>query len=108
MRDQIRIEVEAHRLLDGEDSPPAGLRQFAVMLSTLVCLLESAPASVDFDALDPLDPESFSMLEEVYAALRSAEDTFRGKSAGAGASGSQGRGGSDADVVPGEVQPAAE
>lgn len=106
-RDQFRIEIEAHRLLDGEPDPPAGLRLFAVMLATLVTLLESAPAGFDLDELDPLDADAFRQLEEVYAALRSAEDAFRGRFPVTGEGNSEGTSASDAHLVPGSLQPPA-
>lgn len=108
IREQLRIEVEAHRILDGEEMPPVGLRQFALMIASLVVLLESAPAGFDLDAMDPLDPATFSQIEEVYAALRSAEAAFRGGIPDSGEEHRQGTGEPDAHLVPGAVPPPSE
>lgn len=99
IRDQFKIEVEAFRLLDGETSPPPGLRHFAVMMATLAVLKDTTPPGFDLDTLDPLDPAAFESLEEVYAALRTAEDAFRGRVSGGGEGAGQGTGATDADMV---------
>lgn len=108
IREQIRIEVEAHRILDGEEMPPVGLRQFALMIASLVVLLDSAPTGFDLDALDPLDPAAFAQIEEVYAALRSAESAFRSGLPGSGEDPGRGAGEPDAHLVSGALQPSSD
>ena len=77
MRDQIRIQAEATRLLGGPCDDPEQ-RDIAFMSATLITLTVDAPPGESFDELDPLDKETSAKLWRIFGALRVAEDRFRG------------------------------
>lgn len=83
MRDQIAIEVEFARIIDGVE-PTAWLAAMGGWLSTLRVLTVRAPAGWDLDALDPTDPETYSKLLRVHDALAEKERSFRHKPGPAG------------------------
>lgn len=94
-RDEIKIQVETARLLDGESNVPKVLQQFALMFATLHVLTQKAPAGWDLDTLDPLDDTSYDRLEGVFIALREAESNFRARLSGGSEGDSEGAGGAD-------------
>lgn len=75
LRDQIRIEAEAIRMLNGPTTDP-NLHNIALAVGTLSVLTVNAPEGWDLEALDPLIPSSVSQLWQVYGVLRAAEDEF--------------------------------
>lgn len=106
--DEIAIQVERSRILDGVQHPTDVLWNMAVWLSTIRVLMVSAPGAWNPDDLDPLDPKTFDEISRVFIAMRTKEDSFRRKH-GAGSEGAgSGDGEDDRVLVPEEVQPSAE
>ena len=75
IRDQIRIEADAERLLGGpvED---IGLSNAAFALATLQVLTVAAPPGWDLGAVDPLDRAALEDVYRVFGRLRAQEDSF--------------------------------
>lgn len=76
MRDEIAIQVEYARIIDGV-APTEWLALVGGWLSTLRVLTVRAPEGWDIDALDPSDPETYSKLLRVHDALTEKERSFR-------------------------------
>lgn len=79
MRDEIAIQVEYARIIDGV-TPTPWLENVGGWMATLRILTVRAPEGWDLDDMDPLEPETYENLFRVYSALREKEDFFRGKS----------------------------
>lgn len=77
MRDQLAIEVEFSRIIDGTQ-PTEWLQVLAGWLSVLRVMTVLAPSNWDLDNLDPLDPQAYNNLREVHTALAKKEADFRG------------------------------
>lgn len=80
MRDEIKIQVEYARILDGV-TPTAWLEAVGGWLSVLRVLTVRAPEGWDLDALDPLEADDYAKLNRVYSALVEKERSFRRKPA---------------------------
>lgn len=78
MRDEIAIQVEYARILDGV-TPTAWLEAVGGWLSVLRVLTVRAPEGWDLDNLDPLESEDYAKLHNVYQALVEKERSFRRK-----------------------------
>lgn len=76
MRDEIAIQVEFARLIDGVE-PTAWLQAVCGWLSVLKVLTVRAPEGWDIDAMDPLEDETYAKLSKVYEALAEKERSFR-------------------------------
>ncbi len=76
MRDEIAIQVEYARIIDGV-TPTDWLALVGGWLSALRVLTVRAPDGWDLDDLDPTDPETYSKLSRVYDALTEKERSFR-------------------------------
>ena len=76
MRDEIAIQVDFARIIDGVD-PTVWLQAVGGWMSVLRALTVRAPDGWDIDELDPLDDETYSKLGRVYDALVSQERAFR-------------------------------
>lgn len=76
MRDEIKIQVEFARIIDGV-KPTEWLSVVADWLSTLRVMTVRAPEGWDMNDLDPLDPETYVKLREVFNALATKELSFR-------------------------------
>lgn len=76
MRDEIAIQVEYARIIDGV-TPTDWLALVGGWMSALRILTVRAPDGWDIDALDPTDPETYSKLSRVYEALTEKERSFR-------------------------------
>lgn len=76
MRDEITIQVEYARIIDGVE-PTAWLQALGGWLSVLRTLTVRAPDGWDLDAMDPLDTETYARLNKVYEALVEQERSFR-------------------------------
>ena len=83
MRDEIAIQVEYARIIDGVE-PTAWLQAVGGWLSVLRTLTVRAPEGWDLDAMDPLDDETYARLNKVYEALVDQERSFRHGSKPAG------------------------
>lgn len=79
LRDEARIAAEYSRLTEGVATPTEDLVLLASWMSTLAVLTSGAPEGWDVDGLDPLDPDTYTRLGKVYAALREKEGSFRRK-----------------------------
>lgn len=76
MRDEIAIQVEFARLINGVE-PTSWLQAVCGWLSTLKVLTVRAPDGWDLDTLDPLDDETYAKLSKVYESLVDKERSFR-------------------------------
>lgn len=76
MRDEIAIQVEYARIIDGVE-PTSWLQAVGGWLSVLRTLTVRAPEDWDLDAMDPLDDETYARLNKVYEALVDQERSFR-------------------------------
>lgn len=76
MRDEIAIQVEFARLIDGVE-PTTWLRIVCEWISALKVLTVREPEGWDIEVLDPLDDETYAKLKRVYEALRDKERSFR-------------------------------
>lgn len=105
MRDEIAIQVEYARIIDGVE-PTAWLDAVAGRISALKVLTVSAPAGwLDLDTMDPFDNSTYSKLLMVYAALVAKEESFRSKPAETGQAPWAGNGENNGVLVQTEVQP---
>lgn len=77
MRDEMKIQVEYARFIDGV-TPTDWLRAVAGWLSVLNVLTVRAPEGWDTEAMDPLDDDTYSKMLKVYTALITQERSFRG------------------------------
>lgn len=107
MKDEISVQVEYARIIDGV-VPTPWLGVVAGWLSALRVLTVRAPEGWDLDELDPLDEEVYAKLGKVHGALIEQERTFRqGKRAGVdGQSDGVGAVSNDSVLVSPQVQPA--
>ncbi len=76
IRDQIRIEAEAFRILGGPIDD-ADLHHIALAMATLSTLTVTAPKGWNVEELDPLERSETAKLWSVYGGLRAAEEKFR-------------------------------
>lgn len=89
MRDEISIQVEFARIIDGVE-PTSWLAAVGGWMSALKVLTVRAPDGWDIETLDPLDDETYAKLARVYEALADKERSFRRQSKGGSeASGTQ-------------------
>ena len=77
MADEMKIQVEYARIIDGVEQPTVWLDRMGGAISTLKVLTVKAPDGFDIDDLDPLDEESYIKLLSVYDALAAKEESFR-------------------------------
>ena len=78
MRDEIAVQVEYARIIDGVIAT-AWLQAVAGWISPLRVLTVRAPAGWDVDELDPTDPATYAKMQAVYGALSEKETSFRRK-----------------------------
>lgn len=76
MRDEIAIQVEFARLIDGVE-PTAWLQAVCGWMSVLKVLTVRAPDGWDLDGADPLEDETYARLSRVYESLVDQERSFR-------------------------------
>lgn len=76
MKDEIKIQVEYARLIDGTE-PTEWLQSVCGWLANFKVLMVSAPEDWDLEEMDPLDNESYTRMALVYGALREKERSFR-------------------------------
>lgn len=91
MRDEINIQVEFARIIQGVE-PTAWLATIAGWLSSLKVLTVLAPEDWDIEAMDPLDEDTYAKLLKVHAALTEKEQSFRKRKAPSGEAERQGAG----------------
>lgn len=76
MKDEIKIQVEYARLIEGVD-PTEWLETVCGWIATLKVLTVNAPDGWDIDSMDPLDQDTYGRMASVHAALRDQERSFR-------------------------------
>lgn len=107
MADELKIQVEYARMIDGVE-PTQWLSLVAGWMSALMVLTVKAPDGWDLDELDPLDDESYANLKRVYDELMQKEQSFRPGHGKAGQGQRPGAGEDGAVLVSQEVQPTAD
>lgn len=76
MQDEIKIQVEYARLIEGVE-PTEWLQTVCGWLAAFKVLTVLAPEGWDIDAMDPLDNDTYKNMALVYGALREKERSFR-------------------------------
>jgi hypothetical protein len=76
MADEIKIQVEYARMIDGVE-PTQWLSLVCGWMAALRTLTVNAPDGWDIEEMDPLDDETYSKLMRVHAALVDKERSFR-------------------------------
>jgi hypothetical protein len=92
MADEFAIQRKFADLAGGGDGHTTWLELVGGWVSALSVLTVRAPEGWDIATMDPLDDEVYAQLNKVYDALRSAEDSFRGKRRTNGQAGSEAAG----------------
>lgn len=105
MADEIKIQVEYARLIEGVEATD-WLSRVGGWISTLKVLTVRAPSGWDIDDMDPLDETVYENMMLVYMALRAKEDSFRRKHGAGSEEGGQAQGNNDRLLVSQEIQPA--
>lgn len=77
MRDEIAIQVEYARIIDGVEATE-WLQTVGGWISVFRVLTVRAPADWILDEMDPLENETYAKMNAVYEVLREKEDSFRG------------------------------
>lgn len=77
MRDEIKIQVEYARFIEGVE-PTEWLALVAGWISTLKVMTVRAPDGWDLEQLDPMDDNTYAKLQKVNKALDAKERSFRG------------------------------
>lgn len=104
MRDEIKINVEFSKYLEGLDTPTDYLVAIATWLSVLRVLMVGGPEGwTDMDAVDPLEEDTYDGLLKIYAGLRNKEDSFRRSTKKGGAEVGSGDGANSGVLVPSKV-----
>lgn len=83
MRDEIAIQVEYARLIDGVTATD-WLVTVCGWMAAFKILMVAAPEGFDIESLDPLDDDTYRQMALIHSALRQQEDSFRGKQKPAG------------------------
>lgn len=91
MADEIKIQVEYARLIEGVE-PTEWLSRVCGWISTLSVLTVRGPDGWDINNMDPLDDEVYQNMLLVFLALRAKEDSFRRKPGTGSEAGSEGQG----------------
>lgn len=76
MADEIKIQVEYARMIDGVE-PTQWLALVCGWMAALKVLTVRAPEGWDIDEMDPLDDDTYAKLGRVHAALIEKERSFR-------------------------------
>lgn len=104
MKDEIAIQVEYSRMLDGV-VPTPWLDVVAGWISALRVLTVRAPEGWDVDEMDPLDADVYARIGKVHGALTKKEQDFRSQAGGRGQGAGSGAVPDGQVLVPPEVQP---
>lgn len=78
MKDEIKIQVEYARLIDGAPATE-WLSRVCGWISTLSVMTVRAPEGWDISEMDPLDDDVYAQMFTVFVAMRAKEDSFRKK-----------------------------
>lgn len=76
MKDEVAIQVEFARLVDGA-TPTDWLQVVCTWLALFKVLLVRVPDGWDLDTMDPQDEETYAKMGKVYEAIREQERSFR-------------------------------
>lgn len=76
MRDEIKIQVEYARIIEGVE-PTDWLATIGGWISVFKVLTVRAPDGWDVDNMDPLESETYAKMAKVHAALVAKERSFR-------------------------------
>lgn len=107
MRDEIKVQVEYARLIEGVE-PTEWLDVVCGCIALLRVMTVRAPDGWDIDSMDPLDEDTYARLMKVHAALTAKERSFRRSKGQGGAQPGQGTGEDNRVLVSPEVQPAGD
>lgn len=77
MRDEIKIQVEYARMIEGVEQPTEWLALVAGWIAALKTLVVKSPDGWDIDEMDPLDDETYAKMARVHRALVEKERSFR-------------------------------
>ena len=77
LADELAVQREYARIIDGVENPTEWLATMAGWLSVLRTITIRAPEGWSLDDMDPLDPATYEKLFKVYSALRDKEGSFR-------------------------------
>jgi len=106
MRDDFKIGAEFSRITEGIANPSPWFATIADAVAAIKVLAEAAPDGWDIEKMDPLAPDSYQRIMDVFNALRDKETFFR-EGAGKGSEAPGARDGRDGGaVVPKDVPPA--
>lgn len=105
MRDEIKIQVEYARMIDGVE-PTEWLALICGWMAALKVLTVKAPEGWDFDNMDPLDTDTYNRIGKVHRFLRDRETGARKGAGKALPPDGQGARGDSGVLVPEEVRPA--
>ncbi len=104
MADEIKIQVEYARLIEGVE-PTTWLAAVAGWISALSVLTVIAPAGWNIDEMDPTEDETYSRMNAVHKALLQKEGSFRTKPNQDGSATGSGSVQDNGVLVSSEVQP---
>lgn len=76
MRDEIKVQVEYARFIEGVE-PTEWLALVAGWISTLKVMTVRAPDGWNLDELDPMDDNTYAKLQKVNQGLSAKERSFR-------------------------------
>lgn len=107
LADEIAIQVERSKILDGTIHPTDFLWNIAVWMSALRVLMVSAPRDFDLEALDPLEQGTFDTISSIFVEMRKKEDSFRAPRGTGSEVSSENDSENGRVLVPAEVQPTA-
>lgn len=79
MRDEIDIQVEYARILNGVEATQ-WLAVVGGWMSVFKVMTVHAPEGWDIETMDPMDPDTYQKMGEVYDLLSEKERFFRGSS----------------------------
>jgi hypothetical protein len=77
MLTEIEIAAEANRLVGGQEELSEWLRGLVMTVATLKVQIVKAPDGFDLEELDPDDPDSYALMQQVYRAVKAKEADFR-------------------------------
>lgn len=92
MADEFAIQRKFAELAGGGTDHTTWLDLVGGWVSALTVLTVRAPEGWNISEMDPLDDDEYKRLNQVFEALRGAEDSFRGKRRKGGEAGSEGAG----------------
>lgn len=108
LKDELRIQAEYSRITEGVETPTLMLYTLGIAIATIRVLMVQAPQGFDLDALDPIEEDTFTLLQSVYEGVKAKEYSFRKKSGKGSEENSAPDVKLDGVLVSQEVQPSAD